>query len=168
MNESQQQLTLQIATQDDQPGIIQLIDQVYAEYADRVCLEGAESDLLDLQTHYFAKGGAFVVLKYDQQIVGTHAALPIETSPAICTFRRLYLQQRLRGSGHGARLMQWAIDWALDRRFDRIEFWSDTRFEHAHRFFHKFGFVTDHTVRQMDDGVTPYQEYLFTKELRQA
>lgn len=49
----------------DQPGIIRLIDSVYREYGDRVCLEGAESDLLDLAGIYDANGGGFWVLESD-------------------------------------------------------------------------------------------------------
>ena len=46
-------MKIRVATQNDSPGIIALIDRVYQEYGDAVNLEGAEADLLDLQTNYF-------------------------------------------------------------------------------------------------------------------
>jgi hypothetical protein len=39
-----------------------LIDAVYHEYGDRLCLENADRDLLDIDAHYIKAGGAFVVL----------------------------------------------------------------------------------------------------------
>jgi len=61
--------------------------------------------------------------------------------------------------------MQWAVDWAKSADFDRVEFWSDTRFSRAHRFFEKFGFETDGTTRDMDDGFEPYSEYFYWMNL---
>lgn len=162
------EMFLRNATVADQPAIIQLIDAVYQEYGDRVHLPGAESDLLDIQQNYFAKGGAFVVLDDAGCVKGCHAALPADGIGKVCTFRRLYLHADLRGSGWGERLMQWAIDWAVEHGFQKIEFWSDTRFQRAHQFFGKFGFVKDGRVREMHDGAVPYSEYFFQKVLDQA
>lgn len=61
--------------------------------------------------------------------------------------------------------MQVTIDWARDTGFERVEFWSDTRFERAHRFFEKFGFQKSGEVRDMTDSVVPYSEYFFFLEL---
>ena len=158
-------LLLRTASASDQPAIIRLIDAVYQEYGDQVYLQGAESDLLDIQQNYFAKGGGFVVLDDDGEVKGCHAALPVDGDRKVCTFRRLYLNADLRGSGWGERLMQWAIDWAREHGFQRIEFWSDTRFQRAHQFFAKFGFVKDGRVREMLDGAAPYAEYFFEKVL---
>jgi RimJ/RimL family protein N-acetyltransferase len=47
----------------------------------------------------------------------------------------------------------------------RIELWSDTRFERAHRFYTKHGFEHDGTIRHMTDAFAPYDELFFYKEL---
>ena len=162
-----------LANHRDQPAIIQLIDEVYQEYGDRICLSGADQDLLDLQTSYFDQNGSFWVMEDAQgRIVGTHATKPIDrglngepTNDSLCTFRRLYLDANLRGSQLGAELMDLTINWARQQGFDRVEFWSDTRFSRAHQFFAKFGFQNTGQTRQMDDGVTPYSEYLFFLDL---
>jgi RimJ/RimL family protein N-acetyltransferase len=61
--------------------------------------------------------------------------------------------------------MQWALDWARSQGFQRVEFWSDTRFERAHKFFLKAGFLTENTTRKMDDGIQPYSEFFFWLDL---
>ena len=64
--------------------------------------------------------------------------------------------------------MQNNIDWAKDQGIDRIEFWSDTRFERAHRFFAKFGFEKNGDVRSMDDSHEVYKEFFFFLDLPQS
>jgi putative acetyltransferase len=158
-------LTLRPAVAADTGGIIALIDAVYREYDDRVCLQAADGDLLDVNASYVAHGGAFVVLTDGQRILGTHAILPL-SAQGICTFRRLYLDFSLRGRGWGEKLMEWAMEAARERGISRVEFWSDTRFSRAHRFFERHGFVRSGEVRDMEDGHLPYQEYFFFWELQ--
>lgn len=159
---------LREARPEDRQGVISLIDRVYAEYQDRVNLEGAERELLSIPEAYSLKGGAFIVLvesrdgfREDERVVGCHATEP--TGPEQGTFRRLYLDASLRGSGWGDRLMQWAVDWAEAAGWNRIAFWSDTRFERAHRFFERFGFQRTGGYREMSDGIFPYAEYEFER-----
>ncbi|HTN75176.1 MAG TPA: GNAT family N-acetyltransferase [Pirellulaceae bacterium] len=155
---------IRAANAADIPGIVALIDAVYQEYGDRICLESADSDLLTAHEHYAAQGGRFIVLARGDEILGTHAVVPL-AQPEICTFRRLYLDKSLRGAEWGERLMHWAIATARELQFSRVEFWSDTRFERAHRFFARLGFERDGRVRTMHDAFEPYQEYFFFKAL---
>ena len=159
---------IRFANNQDSRGIIDLIADCYAEYQDRVCTSpgGAEEELLDIQSAYFDRGGAFWVLELDKKIRGSHATLPDPADPRVCGFRRLYLDQSLRGTTDwGHQLMQVTIDWAKEKGFDRVQFWSDTRFERAHRFFEKFGFQPDGRVREMHDSHEVYREYFFNLEL---
>src|SRR5215510_6188509 len=105
-----------------------LISAVYHEYGDRLCLESADRDLLDIDAYYIKAGGAVVVLDDAGHVRGTHAVLPEATRARVCIFRCLYLEAALRGGPWGAQLMQWATDWARAHNMSRIEFWSDTRF----------------------------------------
>jgi GNAT superfamily N-acetyltransferase len=166
----QSSLEIRLATNRDCEGIIALIDRVFGEYNDSVCLEDAEADLLDIQQSYFDAGGAFWVLaardkNENERILGTHGAMPGGESDNACHFRRLYLDKQLRGSDWGHRLMQVTIDWAKAKGFSRVEFWSDTRFDRAHKFFSKFGFKRDGRQREMRDSHEVYHEYFFYLEL---
>jgi putative acetyltransferase len=166
------QLKIRVATNDDCDGIVDVIDNVLKEYGDRICVTpgGSEADVLDIETGYRARGGEFWVLEGfhegQAQIVGTHATRPDKDNPKeVCTFKRLYLHRELRGTSWGHDLMQVTIDWARESKFKRVEFWSDTRFERAHRFFEKFGFQKSGEVRDMTDSAVPYSEYFFFLEL---
>ncbi|QEG22170.1 GNAT family N-acetyltransferase [Mariniblastus fucicola] len=164
---------IRLAVADDCDGIVELIDGVLREYGDRICTTpgGSEADLLDIEAGYRDKGGEFWVLESivdgRAQIVGTHATRPLSDRPLeVCTFKRLYLRRELRGTHWGHDLMQVTIDWTRSNGFGRIEFWSDTRFERAHRFFAKFGFVGTEDVRHMTDSVVPYSERFFYLDLK--
>src|SRR5262245_25990708 len=145
-------MQLRPAHPEDQSAIMALIDAVYHEYGDRLCLENADRDLMDIDAHYREAGGAMVVLDDAGRVRGTHAVLPEATRAQVCVFRRLYLEAALRGGPWGGRLMEWAIDWARAHRMHRIEFCSDTRFTRAHAFFMRFGFQRDGRIQSMNDG----------------
>ncbi|MBM4004998.1 MAG: GNAT family N-acetyltransferase [Planctomycetes bacterium] len=150
---------------EDATAVIRLIDSVYQEYGDRICLENADRDLLEIDRAYVQAGGSFFVLADDQELFGCHAVLPWMQRPNGCTFRRLYLHSSRRGQGWGRILMRRAIDWALAAGYEQVEFWSDTRFTTAHKFFEKIGFQRQEAIRPMDDGWVRYHEYLFRGEL---
>lgn len=153
---------LRQAKVEDQPGIIALISACYGEYGDKICLEDADSDLLAVPEHYVNMGGDFVVLVQGEQVIGTHAVHPIQGKEGVFTFRRLYLDAAYRGTTKaGHELFQWAIDTSRSLGAKRIEFWSDTRFTRAHRFFEKFAFKTTGERRTMTDAWDPYDEFFF-------
>ena len=158
-------MLLRLADSQDRQSVIHLIDGVLREYGDEICLTGADHDLMDITGHYEQHGGAFVVLDDEGTIRGTHAVVPDDTRQGVCFLRRLYLEQALRGGEWGIRLMKWTIDWAAADGARRVELWSDTRFERAHTFFRRSGFQSDGRVRTMHDGVAPYREYFFYREL---
>ncbi|MEZ6093309.1 MAG: GNAT family N-acetyltransferase [Pirellulaceae bacterium] len=149
------------ATNADWRQIADLIERVYHEYGETLCLDDADRDLLDIESYYFKRGGYFWVLESESGIVGSHAAHPSVDAPTVCTFRRLYLDQELRGQDWGRQLMQITIDWAIENAFRKIAFWSDTRFARAHRFFERFGFVKTGEEREMFDAIEPYREFYF-------
>lgn len=156
---------LRLALPEDQEAIMALIDAVYREYGDRLYTAGADSDLLDIATHYFNAGGVFIVLDDAGVLRGTHAVLPVAERPGVGSLHRLYLDAALRGGIWGTRLMAWAIDWARAHGMQRVEFWSDVRFTRAHAFFARLGFQHDGRVRAMDNGAMPYQEYFFALDV---
>jgi putative acetyltransferase len=158
-------LTLRPATADDVPGIIALVDAVYREYGDRVHLDDADRDLPRAHQHYAERGGELVVLVDGAQVVGLHAVLPLADRPGVCTFRRLYLAPALRGGEWGERLMRWALARGKELGCHEVEFWSDTRFARAHRFFARLGFVHNGQVRELHDAWEPYREYHFRRAL---
>lgn len=158
-------MNLRSAMSGDGEDILGLIDSVLREYGDRIAIDGADADLIDIDSEYSAHGGDFVVLDDDGRIRGTHAVRPDQRHPGVCNFCRLYLDTNLRGGHWGGDLMQWALDWARTNGFERVELWSDSRFVRAHSFFLRFGFRHDGRWRDIADGATPYRERFFFMDL---
>jgi putative acetyltransferase len=150
------------ATDADSSALVELIGEIYSEYGEIMHTSGADADLLSIEASYAGRGGAFIVLEdASGKLVACHATSPIDRSTGLLTFRRLYLRRSLRGRGIGWRLMDWAVGWSRDHGYQRVEFWSDTRFIHAHDFFERYGFTKTGEIRAMDDGALPYKEYFF-------
>ena len=158
-------MQLRIATIADQDSIAALIERVFHEYSERICLEYCDSDLVNLESEYFNKGGTFWVLEEAGHVLGSSAVVPDESKQGVCWLKRLYLDSNLRGTNWGRTLMQLAIDWAEEREFSRMVFWSDVRFERAHRFYEKQGCHRTGEIRTMVDSFVPYHEYFFTLQL---
>ena len=153
---------LRPARNDDAEAVIALIDGVYREYGDESDLEGYDRDLLSLDESYRGKGGEFVVLEVNGEIVGAHATQPLDENRI--TFRRLYLPPAMRGTGAGKALMDWAVEWSVAHGYQRVEFWSDTRFSRAHRFFERYGFVRG-GIREVEEGKLSFSEHFYSMDL---
>ena len=147
----------------DRDAIIALIEQIYGEYGERMWLQDADKDLLDIPAHYAA--GKFCVLADANTVFGTIAFKPSSERPDAAVLKRIYLHPDLRGAGWADRMLAWACESARACGFTRAEGWSDTRFTRAHAFYRKHGFHSDGTTRTMSDGWAPYQEYFFWREL---
>jgi len=160
----QENWILRPGLREDGPGLVRLIDDVYREYGDEADVEGYDRDLLDVEAAYRDKGGEFVVLEEDGEIVGAHATQPVDPEQGLLTFRRLYLPARVRGRGAGKFLMDWAVRWSRDNGYRRVEFWSDTRFFRAHQFFERYGFERG-GVRHVEEGKLKFSEYFFALSL---
>lgn len=155
---------LRLGTNGDGEQLVSLIDTVYREYGDEVDLDGYDGDLLDVEGAYREAGGEFVVLEKEGVVVGAHATQPVNREEGIVTFRRLYLPPEMRGTGAGKLLMDWAVEWGRENGFTRVEFWSDTRFERAHKFFERYGFVRG-GIRHVEEGKLSFSEHFFAMEL---
>ncbi|MCA9562088.1 MAG: GNAT family N-acetyltransferase [Myxococcales bacterium] len=155
---------LRKARHSDAEQIIALIGSIYQEYGERIMLGDADKDLTDIEANYPDVGGDFVVWEVDGQIVGTHAILPGESQAAYT--RRFYLAPAWRGSGIADQLMDWAVEWAVQNGFVRVELWTDTRFERSHSYYTKRGFRRTGGERQMVDGFEPYREWHMSLDLK--
>lgn len=147
----------------DRDAVIALIERIYGEYGERMWLQDADKDLLDIPRHY--AGGQFCVLADGDAVFGTIAFKPAPDRADIAVLKRIYLHPDLRGSGWADRMLTWACDAARACGLVRVEGWSDTRFTRAHAFYRKHGFHSDGTTRTMGDGWAPYQEYFFWRAL---
>ena len=147
----------------DSQDIIKLIDTVYREYGDSICLDKVDSDLLAINENYRNKGGCFWVWKENDEIKATIAVVPANEKDTVL-LKRLYLKKDYRGTGIADLLLNYAIEWAKERGYKNIGLWSDTRFLRGHKFYTKHKFIQD-GLRSMNDGNMPYKEYFFSREI---
>jgi putative acetyltransferase len=106
-----------------------VIQQVLAEYGLNWEPDGADRDVLEVETDYVQVGGAFWVVEYqaqtaEDQIVGTAAYYPTLRAPLAVEIRKMYLLPKVRGRGLGSFLLQ-ALENTIAQQGHR-EIWVET------------------------------------------
>ncbi len=145
-------------------GVIELIHRVFGEYE---FIWDPEDEFWDLLAEEAAfpyrepRGAMWVMRDTDGQVVGSIAAERLD-GPTV-ELHRLYLDADLRGQGLGRRLFETGVAWAREQGAWRIELWSDTRFEDAHRLYERLGYVKMDT-RELDD-VNDTVEFKYERDL---
>jgi len=149
-------------TRDDAAGVIALIGAVFVEY-DWIYDPPAEvPDLIDFDAHYAAPHGAFWVVVDGNRVVGS---VGVDWRGAgTAELHRLYLDRGQRGRGLGEALVGLVVDWCRAESIRRLELWSDTRFEHAHRLYLRLGFRRD-GERTLVGDINDTREYRFEREV---
>jgi GNAT superfamily N-acetyltransferase len=62
----------------------------------------------------------------------------------VCQIESVRVASRLRGQGHGQRLIEWIVDDARRRGCARVELTSNARRTDARRFYERLGFKASH------------------------
>jgi GNAT superfamily N-acetyltransferase len=149
---------------EDADGVIRLIGDCWSEYPGCVLdVDGEVPELRALASYFGDAGGALWVAEQDGRVVGMAAARPMGQDSAfeIC---KVYVAKDQRGSGLAHRLMGTAEDFARNSGAARLVLWTDTRFEAAHRFYEKRGFVRQGAIRILDD-LSHSLEFRYVKPL---
>jgi GNAT superfamily N-acetyltransferase len=112
-------------------------------------VDGEIPELRALASYYTDKGGALWAAEADGRIAGMVAVLPKDADAwEIC---RMYTLPSLHGSGLGQRLLHMAEAHARAAGAARLVLWSDTRFDRAHRFYEKHGYLRHGPIRVLHD-----------------
>jgi GNAT superfamily N-acetyltransferase len=137
-----------------------LIETCWAEYPGCILDVDAEApELRALATYYRGRGG---MLWAAGAVEGMIATVPEGGGRwEIC---RVYVHPLLHGSGLGAALLQTAERHAAAAGAADLVLWTDTRFERAHRFYEKWGYVRQGEVRALHD-IAETLEYRYVKSV---
>lgn len=149
----------------DAEGFIALIGGCWSEYPGCILdVDGEVPELRALATYFAKAGGAVWTAERDGQVIGMAATRPLGHDEAweIC---KVYVAKQARGTGLAHRLMAAAEDHARQAGAARLVLWTDTRFEAAHRFYEKRGFVRQGSIRILDD-LSNSLEFRYAKPLR--
>jgi GNAT superfamily N-acetyltransferase len=164
----------------DAEGFIALIGACWAEYPGCVLDVDAEvPELRALASHMRAKGGALWTAECAGRVVGMVGTCPEGAgflAPALSPARggegedcwaisRLYLSRPFRGTGLADRLLDQAEAHAIARGARRLALWTDTRFERAHRFYERRGYVHSGLTRALGD-LSNTIEFYYAKPAR--
>lgn len=148
----------------DADGFIALIGGCWAEYPGCVLdVDGELPELRALATYFADAGGTLWAAEQDGEMVGMAATRPLGHDQAweIC---RVYVAKRARGTGLAHRLLDTAEAHARAAGAQRLVLWTDTRFEAAHRFYEKRGYVRQGSIRILDD-ISNSLEFRYAKPL---
>jgi GNAT superfamily N-acetyltransferase len=149
---------------DDAAGFIALIEHCWADYPGCILdLDGELPELRALATYFAEAGGALWAAEQEGRIVGMAATRPMQHDAAweIC---KVYVAKSARGTGLAHDLLGAAEAHARAAGAARLVLWTDTRFETAHRFYEKRGFVRQGSIRILDD-ISNSLEFRYAKPL---
>ncbi|MDB5414674.1 MAG: family N-acetyltransferase [Rubritepida sp.] len=155
-------LKLRAGTDEDVGEYIRLIGDAWAEFPGVVFDVDAELPELRTLASHFAKLGGVLWLAEDGQ--GMIATRPLREDGAweIC---RMYVAKAARGTGLAHHLLTVAEDHARAAGAERMVLWTDTRFQAAHTFYEKRGYVRQGAIRILDD-LSKSLEFRYTKPAR--
>ena len=134
----------------DTAGFIALIGECWSQYRGVILdVDGEMPELRSLATYYASKGGRLWAAEAAGQIIGMIATMPHGAGTwEIC---RVYTLPSTHGSGLGRQLLETAEAHARAAGATRLVLWSDTRFDRAHRFYEKQGYVRAGPIRVLHD-----------------
>jgi GNAT superfamily N-acetyltransferase len=145
----------------DAAGIIALITAAWNEYPGCLMIEAENPELAALASDFADAGGRLWVKEHDGAIAGTIATRPAPDGWELC---KMYLAPALRGTGLAAEMVSLAENHARAQGARRMELWSDTRFDRAHRFYERQGFVRQGGIRPLFD-ISNSLEFGYAKPL---
>jgi GNAT superfamily N-acetyltransferase len=158
---------LRPATGRDAWDVIALIGACWAEYPGCIMdVHGECPDLLDPAGAYRRSGGEFwVATDPCGTVIATVGWRPL--GPGVVELERLYVHLRWRRRGLANTLADLVEQMATERQAGRIELWSDSRFENAHRFYEARGYARSGPDRELAD-LSRTREHHYVKTLAPA
>ncbi len=156
-------MILRAGRDEDADGFIALIGACWAEYPGCVMdVDGEVPELRALASYYAQQGGALWVAGEGDAVAGMVGTRPLgDASWELC---KMYLAASARGGGTAQALIAAAEDFARAQGGAVMQLWSDTRFDRAHRFYEKQGYVRRGAIRALND-LSNSLEYPYWKPL---
>lgn len=166
--------TIREAQDQDALDLIELIGSCFGEYLGCVLdVEGELPELRHLASWAKERGGMFWVAEDASRILAMGGFTTVASSSFPGSFapsgsglelRKLYVHRKARTLGLGGKLLERVEEAARRREAAFIEMWSDTRFETAHRFYERRGYLRGPQTRDLNDKSASV-EFYFKKEL---
>jgi GNAT superfamily N-acetyltransferase len=148
----------------DSPGLFALIAACWAEFPGLLIADLDPDHPAQRCAASYCAGlcGAVFVAERDGAPVGTIATTP--AGDGAWEIKRFYVVGALRGAGLAQALLATAERYAVNRGAARLVLWTDTRFDRAHAFYEKHGYVRLGPIRALDD-LSRSLEFRYAKPL---
>lgn len=142
--------TIRPGRDDDGPGFIALVGNAWAEYPGMgLDVDGENLELRALATYFSNADGALWVHEADGHLIGMVGTKPLGGGQwELC---KVYVAPAARGAGLAHILAQTAEDYARARGGTAMILWSDTKFDRAHHFYEKRGYIRHGGIRALND-----------------
>lgn len=138
-------MQIRVANRQDEPIIRTIVNQANAEHGlPEIELTGGDSDLNNIEAHYFWYDGIFVVAEEDGQIVGLAGARRGETDDVLELLRLVVIPSRRR-HGTAQLLMNTIVFFARNAEYEEIRYAPQ---KHDGKPF--LGFVEEGKVWKLD------------------
>lgn len=135
----EQELSFRDARKGDEAAVQALVASVLNEYRLAPDPGATDADLADLKASYFDRGGVFRVLVTGEgAIVGCGGLYPLADGDF--EIRKMYFVPRVRGRGHGRRLLEDLIEGARQRGCERVVLETASVLKEAIALYRSFGF----------------------------
>lgn len=169
-NASYLDFKLRLASQDDIPALIRVIEDVFIEYGWDFVAKDELPDFLDYENYFESntmQPGKPRLFSVERASDGVKpricGCIALKYNAEGAYLSRVYLQENVRGKGAG----QWIVEEVMG--ISRLEgsaemhLWTDTRFEAAHKLYEKLGFVKTNEIRSLHDINNSFEWKMVTK-----
>lgn len=135
---------------DDAARIIALVGACWAEYPGCVMDMVRENhELHALASDFAQQGGTFWAAERDGDLLGIAGVKP--HGDGVWEICKVYVDAPARGAGVANALLAEAEGHARAAGATRLTLWSDTRFDRAHRFYERHGYIRAGGIRALGD-----------------
>jgi putative acetyltransferase len=126
---------------DDRARAAQIIGSVLADYSLVWEPDGADQDVLDVETSYLSIGGEFWVIEQAGILVGTAAYRPFARGDNAVEIRKMYLLSAARGKGLGRFLLAQLETAIAARGFTEIWVETASALKEAVQLYESSGYI---------------------------
>jgi putative acetyltransferase len=119
--------------------LLDLIRTVLSDYGLEVRPQEVDSDMADLEKHYFSNRGWFGVIEFEGKIIGSYGIYKLNDST--CELRKMYILPIHQGKGLGKLMLEDSIKRARDMGYREMHLESNRMLTKALDLYKKYGFI---------------------------
>ncbi len=137
-NNKPKTVKIDIYTPGDEKELIVLMTAVLTEHNFRFD-QKLDADMYNIKELYINQGGLFFVAKDGEKVVGCAGVRRI--SGDLAELRRVYLYPEYRGFGVGGMLVERALNFCREKKYNKVVLDTTERNKAARALFTRFGFI---------------------------